>query len=299
MLHSLYPSLANLKLASSKCDVCRPRASAYTTAAVGGALTAQDEQRLAGASEEDTFCQICFASLQDAYEVQQKGGLRVACSNGHIFHTNCLHTWIRYSGDKQNVPCPQCRSKIDSSDINEALGKQAPSAPLRPSRFARKVNATEQEADEDKRTAQTFRELAEEADADGKIDQAEQYRKDAQTFELSAQMLRVRNVLRLEIAFEMSDEQLLALEGEELQAILDSPSRSAYYRAAQRRKQRKDDAASRLQGRDQPTPTRRRTYGAGPSTEPPGSPVRGSTADGAGGSPRTPPHQLQVSYAHD
>lgn len=292
MLRSLYPSLANLKLTSSKRDVCRPRASAYATAAVGRALTGDETALLA--QNDQPICSICLESLLNPEDGTVQDGVRVACENAHTFHAQCLHAWIAYSsrGDEK---CPTCREEIDSSEVQTVRGTRAPNAPKRPRTFVeRRMRATEEEIQEDVDFAQRLRERAHELQQGDP--QRAQFLTDADTFDNYARLSQVRNEIRAQRAG-MSDAQLLQLTGSQLAEVMSSPTQKAHLEAAKRRQKAAENARQR---REQASPRRGEGSSSGAATsddvgQPPRSPPRSPSR--LPSPPNSPVNQFSVTYS--
>jgi len=63
--------------------------------------------------EDSVECVICLNDFKDGDDV-----LQLKCSKRHIFHFECLRTWIESENGRRGQ-CPICRAKIQTDSVVE------------------------------------------------------------------------------------------------------------------------------------------------------------------------------------
>eukprot|EP00929_Paragymnodinium_shiwhaense_P056351 TRINITY_DN28206_c0_g1_i2.p1 TRINITY_DN28206_c0_g1~~TRINITY_DN28206_c0_g1_i2.p1 ORF type:complete len:321 (-),score=78.55 TRINITY_DN28206_c0_g1_i2:59-1021(-) len=86
--------------AASRCDAAK-QASRQRSQSHGGARVVELKPFVCEEATGD--CPCCLAPLQKGDSL-----LAFPCAGKHIFHTGCLHEWLRKAKDKST--CPMCRS---------------------------------------------------------------------------------------------------------------------------------------------------------------------------------------------
>ena len=61
---------------------------------------------VSGKGKEVNQCIICMVDFQENDLISE-----LACDGRHIFHTDCLHEWL-----KHDLRCPMCKKAVDGSD---------------------------------------------------------------------------------------------------------------------------------------------------------------------------------------
>uniref|UniRef100_A0A914CDS4 RING-type domain-containing protein n=1 Tax=Acrobeloides nanus TaxID=290746 RepID=A0A914CDS4_9BILA len=62
---------------------------------------------------ENDSCRICMANFDE----EPRNLIRVPCNGYHIFHEDCIKSWLRNSGT-----CPICRSRFSDDLITTNTG---------------------------------------------------------------------------------------------------------------------------------------------------------------------------------